>query len=75
MKFNLTIQKTLFFLLIILVVGISGCSGEKHLLQRRNLMMPKKDELPVNKKYTPAKKKKTYKTKPKKKSRSKKGPF
>ena len=75
MKFNLTIQKLIFILLIIFVIGISGCGSEKNALQRRNLMMPKKDELPRNKKYTSATKKKTYKTKHNKKNRKEKGLF
>jgi hypothetical protein len=58
------VSKCLFFLaLLIIFSGFSGCSSEKETAQRRNLMMPQKDELPRNSKYSGVKKRKTYKPK------------
>lgn len=48
-----------------------GCSSAKDAQERRGLMMPKKDELPKNKKYKSVGKRKTNKIK-KQKSKSKK---
>jgi hypothetical protein len=54
----LNIKRLLIKALILLI--LTGCSGYKDMVERRNLMMPKKSELPRNKKYTEAKKRKTY---------------
>ncbi len=61
----------ILFLLAWLIVfsGMVGCSAEKEMSQRRNLMMPKKDELPRNSKYRGVKKRRTYKTNKKKHKR------
>jgi len=39
---------------------VFGCNAQKDMDQRRNYMMPQKDELPRNSKYKTPKKKKTY---------------
>ena len=66
------LSKILFFLTILIVLPVfSGCNAEKQMAQRRNLMMPQKDELPRNSKYTGVKKKKTYKPNKKKKNNKK----
>ena len=46
-----------------------GCNAQKDMTQRRNLMIPQKDELPRNSKYRGVKKRKTYKPKKKKNKR------
>ncbi len=64
----------ILFLLAFLIVfsGLTGCSSaEKSAIQRQNLMMPEKSDLPRNSKYKPPKKRKTYKPK-KHKKKSKK---
>lgn len=48
-----------------------GCSGYKDMQERRNYMIPKKSELPRNRKYKEAKKKRTYAKKLKKSRRKK----
>ena len=66
MKYN----RILFLLAwLIILPGIYGCSAEKQMAERRNLMIPQRDELPKNSKFRSAKKRKTYK--PKKKKRNK----
>jgi hypothetical protein len=66
------ISRLLFILsLLIICSGFNGCSAEKETAQRRNLMIPQKDELPRNSKYVGAKKRKTHKPKKKKNRRSK----
>lgn len=49
-----------------------GCSAAKDAEQRRGLMMPKKDELSRNKKYSAIGKRKTYKVKKQKVKKGKK---
>jgi hypothetical protein len=67
------ISRILFILAWLIVFsGISGCSSEKDLAQRRNLMIPQKDELPRNSKYIGVKKKKTHKPSKKKCNKHKK---
>lgn len=56
------ISRRLLLLLIILLMGLAtGCGGLKDAQERRNLMIPRKDELPRNKKYKMVEKRKTYK--------------
>ncbi len=63
MKYRLTYQSILLCFIISLIVMVSGCGGLKDAQERRNLMIPRKDELPRNKKYKMAKQRKTYKYK------------
>ena len=64
------ISKIIIFLaLLIILPGMSDCSTEKETAQRRNLMIPHKDELPRNSKYSGVKKRNTYKHKKKNKNR------
>ncbi len=72
MRLAVTPGKFLTAALIILITGITGCGAAKDAQQRRNLMIPRKDELPRNKKYTSVEKRKTYKIKKNKTKRSKK---
>jgi hypothetical protein len=68
-----TIRKLCFFMLTgLLLHFFTGCSAEKDIKERRNLMMPKKSELPRNKLYQESAKKKTFKSHAKKKGRHKK---
>lgn len=53
--------------LIIFLAGIAACNAEKDVVERRNLMIPKKSELPRNYRYKEKEAKKTYKAKKKKK--------
>ena len=49
----------IFLAFLIIFSGLSACSSaEKSMAQRRNLMMPKKSDLPKNSKYMETKKKK-----------------
>jgi hypothetical protein len=50
--------RAILFIFSFLIVF--GCSSQKDMNQRRNLMIPQKDELPRNSKYSSSKKKKTY---------------
>ena len=72
MKSTSTVRKIILAGLIFLMTGILGCGGAKDATQRRNLMIPKKDELPKNKKYNGVKKRKTYKVNKSKKKVGKK---
>jgi hypothetical protein len=64
------ISKILYILaLLILFSGFNSCSSEKEVAQRRNLMMPQKDELPRNSRYSGIKKKRTQKPKKRKNHR------
>jgi hypothetical protein len=54
-------QHILILLIVPLMLLSSGCGGPKDARERRNLMIPKKDELPRNKKYKMVEKRKTYK--------------
>lgn len=53
----------ILFLLVWLIIlpGINGCNAEKQMAERRNLMIPHRDELPRNSKYRGIKKRKTKK--------------
>jgi len=64
-----TVQNILLFFIMALMVFITGCGGPKDAQERRNLMIPKKDELPRNKKYNMVEKRKTYKVNKKHKKR------
>jgi hypothetical protein len=57
---------------LIIISGFSACNTEKEMTQRRNLMIPQKDELPRNSKYRAVKKRKTYKPSRKKNHKHKK---
>jgi hypothetical protein len=46
---------------LIILSGIVACDSQKEMAQRRNLMIPQKDELPRNSKYTGVKKRKAHK--------------
>lgn len=61
MKPGITVQHVILFLIMLLMVLVTGCGGPKDARERRNLMMPRKDELPRNKKYKMVEKRKTYK--------------
>ncbi len=64
------ISRILFFLICLIVFPVmTGCNAEKQMTQRRNLMMPHKDELPRNSKYTGIKKRKNLKSKKRKKKK------
>ncbi len=64
------LSRILFLLAWLIVLpGMYSCSAEKHMAERRNLMIPQKDELPRNSKYTGVKKRKTYKSNKKKHKR------
>jgi len=65
----LNIKILLLKALILLILG--GCSGYKDMVERRNLMMPKQSELPRNKKFREAKKRKTYSKKAKRSGKRK----
>ncbi|MBN2214263.1 MAG: hypothetical protein JW723_08460 [Bacteroidales bacterium] len=69
MKPSLTAQSVLLFFIMSVIVLVTGCGGLKDAQERRNLMIPKKDELPRNKKYKMVEKRKTYKLKKKYKKR------
>lgn len=62
------IRNVIFLFIVLMMVPAAGCGGPKEAQQRRNLMIPKKDELPRNKKYNMVEKRKTNKIpkKPKK---------
>lgn len=67
------ISRILFLLATLIILsGFYGCNSEKQMTERRNLMMPQKDELPRNSKYRGIKKRKTNKQK-KKKNRKPRG--
>lgn len=70
MKIRVINIKLLILQALILVIFI-GCSGYKDMQERKNYMIPKKSELPRNRKYKEAKKKKTYAKKIKRQSRRK----
>ena len=69
MKPGITRQHIILFLIMLLMVLVNGCGGPKDAQERRNLMIPKKDELPRNKKYNMVEKRKTYKVNKKHKKR------
>jgi hypothetical protein len=74
MKINFT--KNRIFLICILIILISaGCSGTKDMQERKNLMIPKKSDLPRNAKYKEPKKRKTYAIKHKKRKKKKKSKY
>ncbi len=62
-------MKRLIYLIILVFIipaAYSCSSAEKAAKERRNLMMPKQDELVRNRKFKPPKDKKTYSQKHKK---------
>ncbi|MFO7657373.1 MAG: hypothetical protein R6W78_09915 [Bacteroidales bacterium] len=61
MKTIISKQFAFIIFLLFSVIYIPGCSSSKEVAERRNLMMPKKDELPRNKKYRMVEKRKTNK--------------
>jgi len=61
MKFNKLILFSLA--IIILLSGTMACNTEKEYLERKNLMMPKKSEMPRNSKYKEVENRKTNKIK------------
>jgi hypothetical protein len=65
MKFNRLMVYALS--LLIFLSGIIACDAEKEVTERRNLMMPKKSELPRNSRYKENDNRKTNKTKQKRK--------
>lgn len=69
MKPGITRQHIILFLIMLLMVLVTGCGGPKDAQERRNLMIPRKDELPRNKKYKMVEKRKTYKVNKKYKKR------
>jgi len=70
----MTLRKICFYLLLgTLLHCFTGCNAEKEVAERRNLMMPKKSEQPRNSShYKEPAKKKTYKTKARKRKKTKK---
>jgi hypothetical protein len=64
-------MKLKIFAIVFSFLIVFGCSSQKDMNQRRNFMIPQKDELPKNSKYSSAKKNKTYKPAKKKKRKSK----
>ena len=60
----LVLKALIFFIL-------TACSGFKDMQERKNYMIPKKAELPRNRKYKGAKRKKTYAKKVKRQRRRK----
>ena len=56
-------MKIRIFIVIFSILLIGGCSSGKDVTQRRNLMIPQKNELPINSKYVGVKKSKTYSAK------------
>jgi hypothetical protein len=70
MKIRVLNIKILILQALVLMIFM-GCSGYKDMQERKNYMIPKKSELPRNKKYKEAKKKKTYAKKLKRKRRKK----
>jgi hypothetical protein len=69
MKPGITRQGILLFLIMMLMLLVTGCGGPKDAQERRNLMIPKKDELPRNKRYKMVEKRKTYKVNKKNKKK------
>ncbi len=71
MKINF-IKSTVFFLFVLIFFISAGCSGAKDIQERKNLMIPKKSDLPRNSKYQESGKRKTYSIKHNKKKKQKK---
>ena len=65
LSIKILVLKALIFLIL------TACCSYKDMQERRNLMIPKKSELPRNRKYKEAKKKKTYAKKIKRQRRKK----
>ena len=61
-----------FFLSLCVLLILGSCDAEKEAAQRRNLMMPKKSDLPRNSKYSGSKDRKTYNVKKHKTKKRKK---
>jgi hypothetical protein len=70
MKIKVLNIKLIMVKALILIIFL-GCSSYKDVQGRRNYMIPKKSELPRNRKYKEAKKKKTYAKKLKKRRKKK----
>ncbi|UCH14512.1 MAG: hypothetical protein JSV22_00750 [Bacteroidales bacterium] len=70
MKIKALNVKLLVLKALILLI-LTACSGYKDMQERKNYMIPKKSELPRNRKYKEAKKKKTYAKKIKRQRRKK----
>lgn len=51
----------IIWILFLLLTGITGCNAEKEVLERKNLMMPKKSEMARNSRYREVEKRKTNK--------------
>ena len=62
----------IFLLSVSLLLLLAGCDAQKEYVQRRNLMMPKKSDLPRNSKYSGSKTTKTYKVRKNKQKKRKK---
>jgi hypothetical protein len=68
----ITFRQLCFYLLLaILLYNFTGCGAERNVQERRNLMMPKKSELPRNTHFKEPVKKKTYKIKVKRRKSKK----
>jgi hypothetical protein len=63
--------KILFFIFIFFLIFGACKTEEKAVAERKNLMMPEKQELRRNDKYVPSKQKKTYSNTKKKKKKYK----
>jgi hypothetical protein len=63
--------KTLFFIFFLFLIFEACKTEERAATERRNLMMPERQELRKNDKYVPSKQKKTYGTEKKKKKKKK----
>jgi len=61
MKFNKLLIYTLA--IFILLSGAMACNAEKEVTERKNLMMPKKSEMPCNSRYKEVEKRKVNKQK------------
>jgi hypothetical protein len=64
-KTAMRISKLILYALacVILLSSVGACSAEKEVTERKNLMMPKKSEMPRNKRYKEAEKRKVNKNK------------
>jgi hypothetical protein len=51
--------------LVIFSTSILACNAQKDVTERRNLMIPKKSEMPRNSRYSEPERKKAYKVKSK----------
>jgi len=74
MKINV-LKNKVFFVYLLVFLLITGCSGIKDTQERKNLMIPKKSDLPRNTKYKEPKKRKTYMIRHKRKKKQKKSKY